>query len=81
MNGLQVLEVLRNWNPAVRVVISSGYTIEHEGDRLLPAGVHGFIAKPYRPEKLVQTVRQALDPQVSKAAGPCNTASVTARPG
>ena len=61
MTGLQVLDELRKRNPEIRVVFSSGHTMNSDADQLFAAGAEGFVAKPYRPEELVKTIRQVLD--------------------
>jgi DNA-binding NarL/FixJ family response regulator len=61
LTGLQVLELLRRIKPDVRVIISSGHVIGSDADRLVAAGARAFVAKPYRPEELVERVRQVLD--------------------
>ncbi len=60
LSGHDALPRLLRLNPAVRVVFASGYSAEH----LTPihhAQIAGFISKPFRPEKLAQIVREALD--------------------
>jgi CheY-like chemotaxis protein len=61
MNGLQVLHALKEMNPDVRVVFSSGYALDGDAAPLLAAGGKAFVAKPYEPEELVQTLRRVLD--------------------
>jgi PAS domain S-box-containing protein len=61
MNGLQVLHALKEMNPDVRVVFSSGYALDGDAAPLLAAGGKAFVAKPYHPEELVQALRRALD--------------------
>ena len=60
LNGVQVLKELQQLDPEVCVVFSSGYSTDHEADQLLAAGARAFVAKPYRPQELVQTIRQIL---------------------
>jgi PAS domain S-box-containing protein len=60
MNGMQVLKELQQLNPNVRVLFSSGYHTDHEVDQLLAAGARGFVAKPYRAQDLVHSIRQVL---------------------
>jgi PAS domain S-box-containing protein len=60
MNGVQTLKELQQLDRGVCVIFSSGYSTEHEADQLLAAGARAFIAKPYRPQELVQTIRQVL---------------------
>lgn len=60
LNGVQVLKELQQLDPDVCVVFSSGYSTDHEADQLLAAGARAFVAKPYRPQELVQAIRQIL---------------------
>jgi DNA-binding NtrC family response regulator len=61
MSGKQCLEGLLKINPAVKVVISSGYS--HIGSRqeTVKAGARSFIGKPYEMKQMLQVVREALD--------------------
>jgi PAS domain S-box-containing protein len=61
LNGLQVLEGLLALDPQVRVVFTSGYTMDSDTDRLLSAGARAFVPKPYRTTELVEAVRGALE--------------------
>ena len=65
LSGLQVLSRLRNLNPSVRVVMTSGYA-EDEIEDLADAGLSGFLRKPYTQSRLEQRVLDALMPESSK---------------
>jgi CheY-like chemotaxis protein len=43
------------------VVFSSGYVLDYEVQQFLDAGARAFIAKPYRPQELVQQVLRVLE--------------------
>jgi PAS domain S-box-containing protein len=61
LGGLELAARLRQEKPALRVVLTSGYASEMIGEEFRPpAGMH-FIHKPYKPQVLAQTVRDALD--------------------
>ena len=66
LTGLQVFEALRKLDPGACVVFSSGYALEGNAAPLLAAGAHAFVAKPYRPDELVQSVRKVLDEKAEK---------------
>jgi PAS domain S-box-containing protein len=60
LSGPDALRELRQLNPDVRVLFTSGYSTEHLGE-VATEQVLGFIAKPYREEEMVNQVRAALD--------------------
>ncbi len=62
LSGMDAYRRLRNMNPHVRVLLSSGYSPDHLGD-LGP--LVGFINKPYRPTEFVEAVRRHLQVQSS----------------
>jgi PAS domain S-box-containing protein len=66
MTGLQVFEALRKIDPQVCVVFASGYALEGDASPLLAAGGRAFIAKPYRPNELLQVVRKVLDEKTAR---------------
>ena len=47
MSGVEALKALRRINPQVRVLLSSGYGLDGESQRLLLLGQVGFLQKPY----------------------------------
>lgn len=61
MSGVEVFYQLKRINPAVRVVISSGYSIEGEAQKLITAGAKGFIQKPFKASELAQAVSAAVN--------------------
>ncbi len=61
MDGDAVFDELRALNPAVNVVLSSGFAEQTKLGAMLAQGLRGFIPKPYTAEKLLTQVRSALD--------------------
>ncbi len=57
MDGRKLAAELARRLPGLRVILSSGYTDEHNG---LDPGIN-FIQKPYSPEALARLVRDTLD--------------------
>jgi PAS domain S-box-containing protein len=56
-DGEEVLRELKRLRPDVRVIIATGYA----GDsQRIPAGVRGFVRKPYEPEEMLDQVARAL---------------------
>jgi two-component system cell cycle sensor histidine kinase/response regulator CckA len=61
MAGGETYARLREINPNVKVVLSSGYARDGAASRLLKEGAANFIQKPYTMGSLAQVVRQTLD--------------------
>ncbi len=59
-SGLTCLERLLEIDPEIKVVMSSGQVSRKIRDDVLKAGAKGFIAKPYRIETLLTTIREVL---------------------
>ncbi|MCK6563183.1 MAG: PAS domain S-box protein [Dehalococcoidia bacterium] len=60
MDGAETFRVLRAIDPAVRVVLSSGYGEEESLARLESTGAAGFIQKPYRPAELLEMLEKVI---------------------
>ena len=72
MDGAETFRELRRIDPAVRVVMSSGYTESEIAPRFASDRLSGFLQKPYALYALAQCLRGALsgsDPVESKDAG------------
>jgi len=67
MGGKQCLEKLLEINPAVKVLISSGYSANDRASGAAEVRAKGFIGKPYDARKLLQAVREVLDAQGSSS--------------
>ena len=61
MDGDAVFDELRELNPNVNVVLSSGFAEQSKISMMLGKGLRGFIPKPYTREKLLDQVRSALE--------------------
>jgi CheY-like chemotaxis protein len=61
MNGKDAAIAMHQINPGVRILLSSGYSLNEEAQRLLDQGIaQGFIGKPYRRSELVNTINEVL---------------------
>lgn len=60
MDGEETFRELRRLNPAVRVVLTSGYNEQDATERFAGKGLSGFIQKPYRPQELLDKIYEAL---------------------
>jgi CheY-like chemotaxis protein len=61
MNGGKVFNRLREINPGVKVILSSGYSIDGEASQIMARGCNGFIQKPFGIKELSQKIREVLD--------------------
>jgi CheY-like chemotaxis protein len=60
MDGEETLEALRAIRPAVRAIVSSGYTEQQVSRRFGDRRPAGFIQKPYRYAELIGKLREVL---------------------
>jgi PAS domain S-box-containing protein len=60
MSGQDAFREIRTLDPQARVLFVSGYASEQLGEEEIRATA-GFLKKPYRPQELVQMVRDALE--------------------
>ena len=61
MNGIELLAELREIDPLVKVILSSGALIESDEIEVLFRGFSGFIKKPYNLETLQKKVVEIIN--------------------
>ena len=61
MNGGKVFDRIKEIRPQMPVILSSGYAINGEADKILKKGCNGFIQKPFNISELSQKVRKILE--------------------
>jgi CheY-like chemotaxis protein len=62
MSGSQAVEALKTIDPEVKIILSSGYSLEGEVKKVMETGCRGFIQKPYIVSELSAIVHQILHP-------------------
>lgn len=60
MSGGECFRHLKKMNPDVKVVITSGYSLDTDGQSLLNEGAVGFLAKPYNLDQLTNAVKDVI---------------------
>jgi two-component system cell cycle sensor histidine kinase/response regulator CckA len=60
MHGSTVFNELKNIDSEVKVLISSGYSMDNRAKDLLERGCCGFIQKPFRFETLTEKIAEIL---------------------
>ncbi|MDD5452302.1 MAG: PAS domain-containing protein [Desulfovibrionales bacterium] len=63
MSGSEVYDIIKEINPAVRVLLSSGYSITGQAAGILERGCDGFIQKPFDIKALSHKIREVLERQ------------------
>ena len=61
MGGGETYDKIKEINPQVKVLLSSGYSIEGRVREILERGCDGFIQKPFGMKELSQKIRKILD--------------------
>jgi CheY-like chemotaxis protein len=69
MDGEETFGRLRAIRPDVVVLLSTGFIAQERLDRMLAAGMAGFLRKPHRPDELVAHVRSVLESVKMSRAG------------
>ena len=61
MGGREVFERLKRINAGVRVILSSGYSVEGQAQDVIDQGAMAFIQKPFSANNLSEKIREVLD--------------------
>ena len=61
MGGGEAYDKMKEIHPGVKVLLSSGYSVEGQASEILARGCNGFIQKPFSAKQLSQTIRQVLE--------------------
>jgi CheY-like chemotaxis protein len=60
MSGRECFRALKEIDPQVKAILSTGYDHNLAVQEILDEGMHGFVQKPYELSQLSQVVAQAL---------------------
>ena len=61
MSGSDTYDSLKEIDSDIRVLLSSGYSLEGRATEILDRGCNGFIQKPFKMKELSQKLREILD--------------------
>jgi len=61
ISGGEVYDKLKEINPQVKVLLSSGYSVDGQATKILKRGCNGFIQKPFNMRDLSRKVNEILD--------------------
>jgi PAS domain S-box-containing protein len=65
MSGGDVYDRMKEINPDIKVLLSSGYSINDQATDILSRGCNGFIQKPFTINELSAAIRQILDKKLT----------------
>lgn len=60
MGGGETYDHMKEINPGVRVLLSSGYSLDGQASEILNRGCDGFIQKPFKMEELLGKVTETM---------------------
>jgi len=63
MGGGEAYDIMKGINPNIKVLLSSGYSIDGQAAEILDRGCNGFIQKPFNITQLSQKLREILEKQ------------------
>ncbi len=66
MGGGEVYDRIKAISPNVKVLLSSGYSIKGQAEKILKRGCDGFIQKPFKIKELSKKIREILNNKPKK---------------
>ncbi|OGV78231.1 MAG: hypothetical protein A3K19_04750 [Lentisphaerae bacterium RIFOXYB12_FULL_65_16] len=63
LSGSETFRAMKAINPGVRVILSSGFSLDGDAQAVLSDGALGFVAKPYRRGELLAAIAQVTQRQ------------------
>jgi signal transduction histidine kinase/CheY-like chemotaxis protein len=60
MNGAECIDLLKKINPAIKVIVTTGYDFTEKTTVILSSGINGFLQKPFREATLLKTIADVL---------------------
>ena len=69
MGGGETYDRMKEIDPDIKVLLSSGYSINGQVTEILDRGCNGFIQKPFKMKELSQELREILDEKQEQRCG------------
>ena len=67
MSGGETFDEIKKLNPNVKVLLSSGYSIDGQAKKIMARGCDGFIQKPFSLEVLTDKLNELILPNPDTA--------------
>ncbi len=61
LGGGETYDRLRKINPEIKILLSSGYSIDGQASEIMDRGCNGFIQKPFNIKQLSRKIRDVID--------------------
>ena len=61
ISGSDTCDRMKELDPDIKVLLSSGYSLEGRATEIMDRGCNGFIQKPFKMKELSQKLREILD--------------------
>jgi len=61
LSGSEVFDHIRELNPSVKVILSSGYSLNDQAQQIMSKGCQGFIQKPFDLTGISRKIREVLE--------------------
>lgn len=61
MNGLELIQIARTTDPDLACIVVTGQGNEHVAVEIMKAGAVDYLVKPFEPQAIAATVRQAIE--------------------
>jgi len=61
VSGGETYDRLKEINPGIKVILSSGYSLNGQASGILERGCNGFIQKPFNVNELSKKIREVLE--------------------
>jgi PAS domain S-box-containing protein len=61
MGGSEAFDQLKAVDPSIRILLSSGYSLNGQASQIMKRGCNGFIQKPFNIEQISKKIRKILD--------------------
>jgi CheY-like chemotaxis protein len=61
VSGSVVYDKMKAINPKIKVILSSGYSIDGQASEMLERGCDGFLQKPFTMRALSEKIREVLE--------------------
>jgi DNA-binding NtrC family response regulator len=60
MDGMEVLENIKDIRPDLKVIIITGYSAVETAVKAIKMGAFNYLEKPFTPDSLLEAVKEAL---------------------